>query len=146
MSNHLYIEVVEIRPLSKLNAQGEVALIASDSYGTVVDSGYDDLQALVAQYPTRLAVLEYLNGRTEFDGAFSIEGNQVRLDSCTGIRFTDFPEDASYTVVADFDMPVAELDEAKVPVCTVCGGERELSGKNRAMCYFCGVETFLKPA
>lgn len=94
MSNYLSIEVIESRVAGSTEPL-EYSLIASDSYGSVVDKGYASIDTLLEAYPSRLSVLEWLTTRPEFDGAFQLEGSKVILDCTTGIDFAGYPEDDS---------------------------------------------------
>jgi hypothetical protein len=94
MSNHLSIEVIESRVAGSTEPL-EYSIIAADGYGTVVAKGYESMEALLEAYPTRWDVLEWLDSKPEFDGAFELDIDTVTLDCVTSIDFAGYPEDNS---------------------------------------------------
>lgn len=95
MSNRLYIELVKVQPI----AGGDpcFGVIASDSYGTKADFNYESEEKARAAYPSRFAVLEWVDASDEFAGTFSMDEKNVTLDSCSGIEFSGFDDDGSIT-------------------------------------------------
>lgn len=101
MSNCLSIEVIESR-VAGSSDPFEFSIIASDSYGSVMDKGYESMQALLEAHPSRFEVLEWLDSKPEFNGAFQLDGGTVTLDCVTYIDFAGFPEDDSITKIVKF--------------------------------------------
>jgi hypothetical protein len=94
MSNPLNIEVRESRIAGSTEAF-EYSIIATDSYGTAVSDHYESLDALLMSYPNRLNVLEWIENKPEFDGAFTIDNSKVIYISISSIDFSGYPEDDS---------------------------------------------------
>lgn len=98
MSNLLSIEIIESRTAGT-NDPFEFSVIASDSYGSAYDKGYESMEALMEAHPTRLDLLEWVAKKPEFAGAFTCKGTEVILDATSGIDFAGFPEDDSITEI-----------------------------------------------
>jgi len=98
MSNNLYIELIESRTAGT-NDPFTFSLMASDTYGTFVDTGYASIEALLEAYPNRLDVLYTLEGKPEFEEAYEIVGGKVIMNSVSNIIFEGFPEDDSIEMI-----------------------------------------------
>lgn len=99
MSNTMYIEAIEMRPIGDKFAEPSYGLIAYDAYGSMNDLTYDSADSFFARYPTRLSVVEEIFGRDAFDGSGTIEGNVIKLNCVTCILWEGFPEDDSITSI-----------------------------------------------
>ena len=98
MSNLLNIEIIESRTAGT-NDPFEFSVFAADSYGKAVNNGFPSMEALLEEYPTRLALLEWVGQQNEFAGAFTFKGTEVILDATSGIDFAGFPEDNSISAI-----------------------------------------------
>jgi hypothetical protein len=102
MSNPLNIEIIESRTAGS-NEPFEYSVLASDNDGSCFDKGFGSLAELMAKYPTRMSLLEWICGRNEFCGAISYcSGTEVILDTTSSVNFYGYPEDNSITEIKKF--------------------------------------------
>ena len=98
MSNVLYINIIESRTAGTKDPF-EFSVHAADSYGTATNTGFSSMEALMEEYPTRMALLEWIGQQNEFPDAFACKGTGVILNAISGIVFAGFPEDDSIAAI-----------------------------------------------
>lgn len=90
MSNILTISVVELRVVGK--PETEIAVMASDCYGSVVDRGFASVDEVKAKFPTKDDLLRFVVEKESMAGIGHFDGDEFVMDSMSGLVLEGYPE------------------------------------------------------
>lgn len=90
MSNVLTISVVEMRVVGK--TETEIAVLASDSYGSFTDRGFTSIEELKQKYPTKNDLLREISCCEAMSGIGHFDGDEFVMDSMSGLVIEGYPE------------------------------------------------------